>query len=51
MCVYHVCAWTHRNQRRALDPTELELQRLVSPQVGAGNQAQNSARATSVLSH
>jgi hypothetical protein len=35
--VYNVCAWiTHGDQKRASDPLELELQKVVSHIVSAG---------------
>lgn len=34
MIVYHMCAF--RDQKKALDPLELELQMLVSCRVGTG---------------
>jgi hypothetical protein len=35
-CVLHICS-VHRDQKRVSDPLELELEKVVSQHVGAGN--------------
>lgn len=35
--VHHICAWCPRRSEEALGPLELQLQRVVSHQVDAGN--------------
>lgn len=48
VCVKHACS-THRGQKRAPDPPELELQMVVSLQGGARTYARSSRKAASAL--
>lgn len=38
MSAYHMCAGAQVNQKRVLDPLDLELQMVVRYHVGSGNQ-------------
>jgi hypothetical protein len=50
-CVPHVCS-THRGQKRASDPLELELQALVSCSTQVlGTELRSSARTARTLNH
>lgn len=47
VCVLHVSAHTHRDQKRALDPLELELQAVVNYRIWVlGTELRSSRRAS-----
>lgn len=51
MCVYHMCAWYHRSQRRVSDHLKLELGVIVSLYMGTGKQPQVLCKTASAFHH